>query len=434
MDELQGATCFTKLDLRSGYHQIRMKEEDIHKTAFHTYYGHFEYFVMPFGLTNAPATFQSLMNSVFENYLRNFVLVFFDDILIYSKDMFSHLQHLKLVLQLLRKHQLYAKLSKCMFDAPQVEYLGHVISREGVSTHPKKIEAVRDWPRPTTVTQLRSFLGMIGYYRRFVKNYGIICRPLHDMLKKEGFQWTDTQTTAFEQLKHSLITAPVMALPNFSEAFTLETDASGHGIGSVLMQKGRPIAFFSKSLGSRSAASSTYDKEAMAILESLKRWRHYFLGTDLIIKTYQKSFKYITEQKVSGGVQHKLLLKLLEFNYKIEYKKGKENKVADALSRREHTLMPIAVITPTWVETVEKSYLNDAHCQDLLQKLSLASDPTSPYTLHAGVLRYEGRIYIGTSETLRVQLIASLHTSSIGGHSGIVASYPGSSPCSIGLA
>jgi hypothetical protein len=243
------------------------------------------------------------------------------------------------------------------------------------------------------------------------------------MLKKDSFKWTEHQSVAFEQLKTSLSTAPVMALPDFTLPFTLETDASGTGLRAILMQMGRPIAYFSKTLGTKSAALSTYDKEALAILEALKRWRHYFLGTELLIKTDQQSLKFITEQKVAEGIQHKLLLKLLEFNYSIDYKKGKENKAADALSRKSPILLATTVITPTWVEAVEHSYVDDPHCKELLQKLTLAPQSAQPYTLQAGVIRYNGRIYIGNDSTLRQNLLESMHASPIGGHSGIVASY-----------
>lgn len=189
------------------------------------------------------------------------------------------------------------------------------------------------------------------------------------------------------------------------------------------MQQGRPIAFFSKTIGPRAAALSTYDKETLAILEALKKWRHYLVGNELLIRTDQKSLKFITGQKVSEGIQHKLLLKLLEFNCKIEYKRGKENKAADALSRRDSTLMATTVIQPTWVEAVEKSYQSDAHCQTLLQKLLLSANSEKNYTLTAGILRYKGRIYIGSDNELKQQLIESLHASAIGGHSRMVANY-----------
>jgi hypothetical protein len=272
LDELHGAKIFSKLDLRSGYHQIRMHEDDIHKTAYKTYFGHFEYVVMPFGLSNAPATFQSLMNDIFSDHLRKFILVFFDDILVYSQTMEEHLQHLHIALSLLRQHQLAAKMRKCVFGVSHVEYLDHVISAEGVSTDPVKISAIADWETPQSVTQLRSFLGLAGYYRRFIKHFGIICRPLHDLLKKGNFHWTEIHDIACKTLQQALISAPVLALPNFKESFTLETDASGSGIGVVIMQQGRAIAFFSSALCPRNAAMSSYEKEALAIIEALKRW------------------------------------------------------------------------------------------------------------------------------------------------------------------
>jgi hypothetical protein len=245
-------------------------------------------------LTNAPATFQYLMNSVFSDLMRKILLVFFDDILVYSKTKEEHLQHLKIDLETLRKNKLLAKHSKCVFATQQVEYLGHIISATGVATDPQKIAAVKEWPIPKNITQLIGFLGLTGYYRRFVKNYGLICRPLHNMLKKDSFKWTAEQTLAFNSLKESLITAPVMALPDFSIPFVLQTDASGTGLGAILMQKGRPISYYSRTIGPRAAAMSTYDKEALAILEAFKKWRHYFLGSELQIKTDQKSLKFIT--------------------------------------------------------------------------------------------------------------------------------------------
>jgi hypothetical protein len=401
-----------------------MHEDDIHKTAFKTYFSHFEYLVMPFGLSNAPATFQALMNDIFSAYLRKFILVFFDDILIYSQTKEDHIQHLNIALSLLRDYQLAAKLSKCVFGVPQVEYLGHVISAEGVSTDPSKVSAVADWEIPQNVTQLRSFLGLAGYYRRFIKNFGLLCRPLHDMLKKGSFQWTPAQDQAFKAVQQALIHAPVLALPNFTEPFTLETDASGNGIGAVIMQNGRPIAYFSAALCPRNATMSAYEKEALAIIEALKRWRHYFLGSRLIIKTDQQSLKYITEQRVTEGIQHKLMLKLLEYDFTIEYKKGKENLVADALSRQFNKLFAVSMTQPKWIQDILASYSTDTAVQPLLEQFLVSPPPAdSPYSIQAGVLRYKGKLLVGSNTTLRQQLFTTLHSSAVGGHSGMRASY-----------
>lgn len=214
-DQLQGASIFSKIDLRTGYHQLRIKKEDIPKSAYRTQYGHYEFTVMPFGLTNAPAAFMDLMNRVFREYLDQFVIVFIDDILVYSRSTEDHERHLRIVLQTLRDHELYAKFSKCEFWLTHVAFLGHVISGEGISVDLAKIEAVINWPRPTTVTEIRSFVGLAGYYRRFVEGFSRLASPMTRLLKKEEkFVWTDKCESSFQELKHKLTIASVLTIPS----------------------------------------------------------------------------------------------------------------------------------------------------------------------------------------------------------------------------
>ncbi|XP_025628555.1 uncharacterized protein [Arachis hypogaea] len=302
LDELFGARFFSKLDLRSGYHQIRVRPGDCFKMAFRTHQGLYEWLVMPFGLTNVPATFQCLMNSIFSEVLRKFVLVFFDDILVYSADWQSHLHHLVYVLRVLKHHSLFAKLSKYSFGKTQVEYLGHVVSLEGVRVDDSKIEAIRS--------------------------------PLTDLLRKEGFVWSPSASDAFVTLKEALTHAPVLALPDFSKPFVLETDASGTGIGGILSQAGHPIAYFLKKLSCTAQKQSVYAREMQAILVAVAKFRHYLLGHRFVIRTDHKSLKELQAQTIQTPEQQTWLAKLLGYDFEIEYKKGSDNQGADGLSRQ----------------------------------------------------------------------------------------------------
>eukprot|EP00253_Pinus_taeda_P032829 PITA_32829 len=231
-DQVKGATVFSKIDLRSGYHQIRIKEEDIAKTTFRTRYGHYEFVVLPFGLTNAPATFMCLMNNIFHRYLDRFVLIFIDDILIYSCTIEEHYEHLRMVLQTLREHQLYAKFSKCDFFKEEIQYLGHVITKDGIAVDPEKIKAIMEWPVPKYVADVRSFMGLAGYYRRFVEGFSKVAFPITSLQKKgKVFHWTPSCQKSFEQLKHLLTTAPILSIADPNKDYVVCKYASKEGLG-----------------------------------------------------------------------------------------------------------------------------------------------------------------------------------------------------------
>ncbi|KAL0554138.1 hypothetical protein IC582_008052 [Cucumis melo] len=278
-DQLRGAALFSKIDLRSGYHQLKVRESDIAKTTFRTRYGHYEFRVMPFGLTNAPAVFMDLMNRIFHRYLDQFVIVFIDDILVYSVDRESHEEHLRIVLQTLREKQLYAKFSKCEFWLEQVVFLGHVVSAKGVSVDPQKVEAVVNWERPTSATEVRSFLGLAGYYRRFIEDFSRLALPLTALTRKNvKFEWSDKCEQSFQELKKRLVTAPILALPVTGKDYVIYCDASRLGLGCVLMQDGNVIAYASRQLKEHECNYPTHDLELAAVVLALKIWRYYLFG------------------------------------------------------------------------------------------------------------------------------------------------------------
>ncbi|GJW44342.1 putative reverse transcriptase domain-containing protein [Tanacetum coccineum] len=263
--------CLLKVDLRSGYHQLRVRDEDIPKTDFRTRYGHYEFQVMPFGLTNAPAIFMDLMNRACKPYLDKFVIVFIDDILIYSRNKEEHANHLRIILELLKKEKLYAKFSKCDFWIHIVQFLGHLIDSQGLHVDPAKIEAVKNWASPTTPTEIRQFLGLAGYYRRFIKDFSKIAKSLTELTQKnKKYIWGEDQESAFQLLKQKLCEAPILALPKGNDDFVVYCDASHQGLGAVLMQREKVIAYASRQLKPHEENYTTHDLELGAVVFALK--------------------------------------------------------------------------------------------------------------------------------------------------------------------
>lgn len=429
LDQLHGAKLFSKLDLRSGYYQVRIAEADIHKTAMRTRYGSYEWLVMPFGLTNAPATFMHLTNSVLHDLLDQFVIVFLDDILIYSSDNpEEHDARLRQVLDRLRANKLYAKLSKCEFFKSEIGFLGHTVSANGLGPEQSKISAIHDWPAPTTVKELRSFLGLANYYRRFIEHFSHIAAPMTELLRKDqNYDWGPAQQQAFDTLKERLTTAPLLLLPDPNLPFHLNCDASDFAIGAVLMQDQgnglQPVAYESRKLNPAERNYPVHDREMLAIVHALRVWRHYLEGPPILGITDHDSLKYFSTQPHLTRRQARWMEFLQDYNIDIKYQPGKTNVVADALSRRAD-LAAISFVTldADLVSDIKQAYDSDPEAQVAIHQVH--DGATSEFSIDNGLLyrtptSQPRQLYIPNTPSLKQRLLREHHDSVIYGHLGV---------------
>jgi hypothetical protein len=441
---------YSKIDLRSGYHQMKIRPSDIPKTTFSTRYDLYEFTVMSFGLLNAPAYFMNLMNKVFMEYLDRFVVVFIDDILIYSKNDSDHEEHLRTVLQKLRDNKLYAKFTTCEFWLDEIPFLGHIISKGGISVDPTKVTTIVGWKIPSSVSMVRSFLGLAGYYRPFIEGFSKIPKPMTSLLEKEKeFKWTWECQESFNQLRFKLMVALVLIMPDLQKSFDIYCDASHQGLGCVLMHEGHVIAYASRQLRNHELNYLTHDLELAAVAHALKIWRHYIMGTKCQVYTDHKSLKYIFTQKDLNLRQCRWLELIKDYDMEIHYHPGKANLVADALSQKKHVHATIVVqlpdelvedfetlnlgiiahtegmtieVEPTLVQEIRKGQIEDVKIQKIKDLIAEGRGPDFTED-EQGTIWFKNRICVPEIDSLHETILKEAHDSAYSIHPGSTKMY-----------
>ena len=440
LNRLGGAKYFTKIDLQSGYHQIRMKESDIEKTAFRTRYGSFEFLVLPFGLTNAPSTFMMMMQDILRPYLDKFVISYLDDILIYSNTLEEHQKHVRIVLDTLREHKLYVKLSKCEIFREQVEFLGYNINRNGLSMMEEKVKAIQQWPTPKSVKQVRSFLGLAGFYRQFIKMFSATTSPLTALLQKESpFHWTDEHQRAFDTIKQHIATQPTLILPQEDIQFVVHTDASAFAVGASINQDHgsglQPIAFLSKKLLPAETRYATHEQELLAIIIALKTWRHFLYGRKFIIQTDHHSLVHFMKQPNMSNRQARWSELLSQYDFEIQYVPGNTNVVADALSRRaDHepiqvetsalnqvtTVVTVDSSSDNLLQRIKQAYQHDEDCKQILIDHESKENTSSEWQVTStGLIKRHQQVLVPNDTCIRTEIITSNHDDITAAHRGV---------------
>ena len=433
IDALHGAQYFTTLDLFSGYWQIEIDEPDKHKTAFVCEYGQYEFNRMPFGLTNAPSTFQRLMNRILKPVLYESVLVYLDDIIVFSKTVDEHIEHITAVFKILAENGLKLKAKKCDFFKTKIDYLGHVVSSEGVAPDEKKVQSILNYPEPRNQKELSSFLGLAGYYRKFVRAFADMAHPLTSLTRKDAeWKWGDEQKDAFNRIKCCLTSKPILRYPDFTRDFIVHTDASGYGIGAVLAQMQRPpqsddssgetdevevvIAYTSKHLDDRQCKWSTTEKEAFAIVHAIDVFKPYLYGSKFTVFTDHRPLEWLMSKNEPSGRLARWALKIQEFNIEIGYRAGKHNQNADTLSRIPLPL--VATVTfnkedSNWT----KDQLHDTFCKDILEKLKTCHEVANYSLSENGELYYLDKLVV--PESKRAEIYEINHDHMAAGHLGV---------------
>ena len=372
---------------------------------------------MPFGLTNAPATFNRMMDRIFRRH-HAYTGVFFDDIIIYSKSLEDHESHLKAVFQELRDNKLYVNGKKSEFFLQEIQYLGHIISKDGIRMDPEKLRIIEEWPQPKNLHELCSFIGMCSYYRRFIQKFSIIAGPLHDLTKKKvKFQWTARENNAFLMLKEKLMSKPVLVLPDLTKPFEVECDACGDCLGAVLQQEGHAIAYESRCLNEQERVLGIYEKELLAVIHALDSWKHYLLGTPFIIRTDHQSIKYFMTQTKLSDKQMRWANFLSQFHFHIAHIPGKHNLVADALSRRPQA-NAVSVAYHNDLTSMVDAYATDPDFADVMSALATGKTQ-DPFTLKDGFLLNGSRLCV--TQALREKVMQESHAPPYAGHRGIQA-------------
>ena len=348
LDRLHKAKVFTKIDLRNAYHQVRVKEGDEWKTAFRCREGHFEYQVCPQGPTNAPAMFQHFMNDILREYLDLIAVGILDDVIIFSESLAEHVQHVRTILEVLRQHKLYAKVEKCEFHKDQMTFVGYLVSKEGIGMDPTKVSAILDWPIPTTVKEVQSFLGFANFYRKFIQNFSSLTTPLTSLTRKAAkFCWSSAAAAAFSALQHAFTSAPILQHFQPDLPLTIEADASDFALGCILSQPSptgdlHPVCYYSRKFTAAELNYPIYDKELLAVVAAFKQWRVYVEGAAHPIQVYtdHKNLEYFSQARTTSRRHARWAATLAPYTYTIVYRKGASNGKPDALSRRPDYIPP----------------------------------------------------------------------------------------------